>query len=158
MKIVRESVFETNSSSTHTLVIRKSGESFYPESTRLAVKWADTDDDFCYSTFQEKVSYLVSHIADKHRFNVYTYEDLLDEIENDWEYRELREYVENLGYKIVFPPSYRGDIEEIVNINHQLRERTLEEVLDDLICEHHSLKSKLTTVLGSESLIELGRD
>ena len=85
MKIVRESVFETNSSSTHTLVIRKSGESFYPESTRLAVKWADTDDDFSYSTFQEKVSYLVSHIADKHRFNVYTYEDLLDEIENDWE-------------------------------------------------------------------------
>ncbi len=160
MKKVRASIFETNSSATHTLVLSNIDEvSYYPPGSKIAIRWADTDDDYCYTTLQEKVSYLVSHLARKYKYSVYTYEDLLSEIRNDYEFRELQDYLSDLrdGYEIVFPPSYDGDIEEIVNINHQLIENYLVDVLNDLI-EPDTLQDKLKIVLSQDQRIELGRD
>ena len=164
MKKVREGLFETNSSSTHTLVYSNHAEDYYPPGHKIAIKWADTDDDCNYTTLEEKVSYLVSHIARKYIYHVYRYEDLIEEIKKDYEYLELENYLKTLnkrgGYEIVFPPGEDRDEEEwdwLININHQLIENSLEDVLDDLL-EPNSLEDKLAKILSPGSYIELGRD
>ena len=56
---------------------------------------------------------------------------------------------------MVFPKEYKGDIEEIVYINHQLLERDLNSVLEDLITEE---RDYLAEVLDPTQVIELGHD
>ena len=164
MKKIRTDIFETNSSSTHSLVYTKATEGYYPPGKKLAIHWADTDDDYNYSTLEEKVSYLVSHIARKYIYHVYKYDDLIDEIKNDYEYQAVEEYLKNInnsgGYEIVFPSCPDRDDEEwdwLININHQLIENNLEDVLDDLL-EPNSLEDKISEVLSPGSFIEIGHD
>ena len=166
MRKVRCNIFETNSSSTHDLVLTKATSDYYPPGNKLAIRWADTDDDYRYITLEEKVSYLVSHVARKHIYHVYKYEDLLEEIKDDYEYQEIVRYLKNINekYEIVFPP-YKEVVNEdgdsdlmwIININHQLMEDTLDAVLDDLI-KPTSYQSKLAEVLSPDNFIEIGHD
>lgn len=159
MKIFREKVFETNSSSTHSLVLTNIDDaSYYPPGSKIAIVWADTDEDTCYVTLREKVSYLVSHIARKYKYNVYKYEDLLEEVRNDYEFKELEAFLRRLkdGYEIVFPEKI-DDLDDFLSINHQLIENDLEAVLDDLLTPE-SLEDKIGKVLSPNQKIELGRD
>ena len=58
MKKVRNNVFETNSSSTHTLSVTKGDHSDYlSPSDTLVVEFIDTDDCIVLSTLKEKVSF-----------------------------------------------------------------------------------------------------
>ena len=164
MKIKRIGVFETNSSSTHSLVYSNDTSGYYPHGKKLAVKWADTDDDYNYTTLQEKVSYLVSHIARKYMYNVYKYDDLIEEIRDDYEFQAIEKYLKNInnsgGYEIVFPPCKDREEEEwdwLININHQLIENNLEDVLDDLL-EPETLDDKISEVLSPGNFIQIGHD
>ena len=59
------------------------------------------------------------------------------------------------GKEVVFPKEYKGDIDKIVYINHQLLERNLDGVLADLITEE---RDYLAEVLDPTQVIELGHD
>lgn len=168
MKAIRQETFETNSSSTHSLAIKTYKEKYLSPSSTLVVDFINTDDCTVLSTLKEKVSYLVSQIIDKYKYNVYDYNDLKEQVESDYDFKRIADYVmEHFGKKVVLPKSYKvhdyvdedgetyNDLDEIVNINHQIRCTSLEELLEDLVTEHHDL---LDDVLSENTLIEFGRD
>ena len=170
MKVIRSEIFETNSSSTHSLVLKGYADKNYmPPGTIVKVEWSD-EQIGNLTSLQEKVSYLVSHIANKYSYNVHTYEDFIDELKNDYEYRQLEDFLSTLGngYRISLPKEplpfededgekYNVDIEDLISINHQLQESCLEDVLDSLLMEN-SLETKLARVLDPETKIEFGHD
>lgn len=168
MKAIRQETFETNSSSTHSLVIKTYKEKYLSPSSTLVVDFINTDDCTVLSTLKEKVSYLVSQIIDKYKYNVYDYNDLKEQVESDYDFKRIADYVmEHFGKKVVLPKSYKvhdyvdedgetyNDLDEIVNINHQIRYTNLDDLLNDLVTEHHDL---LDDVLNENTLIEFGRD
>ena len=168
MKAIRQETFETNSSSTHSLVIKTYKEKYLSPSSTLVVDFINTDDCTVLSTLKEKVSYLVSQIIDKYKYNVYDYNDLKEQVESDYDFKRIADYVmEHFNKKVVLPKSYKvhgyidedgdthNDLDEIVNINHQIRCTSLEELLEDLATKHHDL---LDDVLSEDTLIEFGRD
>lgn len=168
MKAIRQETFETNSSSTHSLAIKTYKEKYLSPSSTLVVDFINTDDCTVLSTLKEKVSYLVSQIIDKYKYNVYDYNDLKEQVESDYDFKRIADYVmEHFGKKVVLPKSYKvhdyvdedgetyNDLDEIVNINHQIRCTSLEGLLEDLVTEHHDL---LDDVLNENTLIEFGRD
>lgn len=168
MKAIRQETFEANSSSTHSLVIKTYKEKYLSPSSTLVVDFINTDDCYVLSTLKEKVSYLVSQIIDKYKYNVYDYNNLKEQVESDYDFKRIADYVmEHFGKKVVLPKSYKvhdyvdedgetyNDLDEIVNINHQIRRTSLEELLEDLVTEHHDL---LDDVLSENTLIEFGRD
>lgn len=168
MKAIRQETFETNSSSTHSLAIKTYKEKYLSPSSTLVVDFINTDDCTVLSTLKEKVSYLVSQIIDKYKYNVYDYNDLKEQVESDYDFKRIADYVmEHFGKKVVLPKSYKvhdyvdedgeayNDLDEIVNINHQIRYTNLDDLLNDLVTEHHDL---LDDVLNENTLIEFGRD
>ena len=168
MESIRKDVFETNSSSTHTLTIKEYKQEYLSPSSTLVVDFINTDDCTVLSTLKEKVSYLVSQIIDKYKYNVYDYDDLKEQVERDYDFQRIANYVmTKFNKKVVLPKSYKvhsyvdedgdthNDLDEIVNINHQIRCTSLEELLEDLVTEHHDL---LDDVLSENTLIEFGRD
>lgn len=168
MKAIRQETFETNSSSTHSLAIKTYKEKYLSPSSTLVVDFINTDDCTVLSTLKEKVSYLVSQIIDKYKYNVYDYNDLKEQVESDYDFKRIADYVmEHFGKKVVLPKSYKvhdyvdedgetyNDLDEIVNINHQIRCTSLEGLLENLVTEHHDL---LDDVLSENTLIEFGRD
>lgn len=159
MESIRKGVFETNSSSTHTLTIKEYKQEYLSPSSTLVVDFINTDDCTVLSTLKEKVSYLVSQIIDKYKYNVYDYNDLKEQVESDYDFKRIADYVmEHFGKKVVLPKSYNSqgdDLDEIVNINHQIRCTNLDDLLNDLVTEHHDL---LDDVLNENTLIEFGRD
>lgn len=139
---IRNSVFETNSSSTHTLVIRnKSIDDYLPYGKHIKIQWIDTDDYQILETLQEKLSYLISHIANKLKYSCNNYEDLIEELNENYEYNRIKEFIFNTFDKeIRFPnidKNYYDDIEDIAEINHQLipwsTNAVVDSVLDELI-------------------------
>ena len=69
MKIVRNNIFETNSSSTHSLTFNgKENYNFISPNSKLVIEFIDTDDWSYLCTLKEKVSYLVSQIINKYKF------------------------------------------------------------------------------------------
>lgn len=168
MKAIRQETFETNSSSTHSLAIKTYKEKYLSPSSTLVVDFINTDDCTVLSTLKEKVSYLVSQIIDKYKYNVYDYNDLKEQVESDYDFKRIADYVmEHFGKKVVLPKSYKvhdyvdedgetyNDLDEIVNINHQIRYTNLDDLLNNLVTEHHDL---LDDVLNENTLIEFGRD
>lgn len=169
MKTIRSNTFETNSSSTHSLTVsRGNGEDYLSPSSTLVVDFIDTDDERVLSTLKEKVSYLVSQIVERYKYDVYDYEDLKEQVENCYDFKRIAEYVmERFGKKVVLPKNYYTDYEnedgeryesplqDITNINHQIRCSNLDVLLDDLVSEHHDL---LDDVLSPDRVIEFGRD
>ena len=158
MKVVRNSVFETNSSSTHSLVYTRSMslEEYVPKNSTIKVKFIDTDDETSLHTLADKVSYLVSHIVNDYKYNAATYDDLIEEVKNSWSFKKLNYYVEeHYNKSIVFPESYKGDLEEIVNINHQLIESDFDSLCKDIVNED---RDYLGEILSPDKSIDFGRD
>lgn len=157
MKKVRENVFETNSSSTHSLTIgRTKGKDYTQPGKFLKIRWFDEEETL--TTLEEKVSYLVSHIASWYKWNAPSYEDLIEEIKENYDFKRIERYVkEKYDKEIVFPEKYNGDLEDIVEINHQLQSwnHQINEVLDDLINWDRDL---LDEVLQDGKDITFGRD
>lgn len=155
----RINTFETNSSSTHALSIgTELHENYVPYGKNLKIRWIDTDDERVLSTLTDKVSYLVSHIASWYKYNAVDYEDLIDQIKDDMNFRMINEYVKYKYKKeIVFPEKHTGDLEDIVNINHQLTSwnHNINEVVKDIVDEE---RDYLAEVLEDGKYIMFGRD
>ena len=119
----------------HNENLRKDNNDYVPFGNNLKIRFIDTDEEVVLSTLKDKVSYLVSHIASWYKYNATNYEDLIDSIKMNYDFRRIEEYVnQKYGKQIVFPDKYDGDIEDIVNINHQLISwgNTLNELLEDM--------------------------
>ena len=158
MKKIRNKTFETNSSSTHSLSYcgNVNLDTYTPVGDKIVIEFINTDDGGTFTTLKRKVSYLVSHIINNYKYNCLDYEDLVEQVSNSYDFKRISNYVKNkYGKEVVFPKEYKGDIEEIVYINHQLLERNLDGVLEDLITEE---RDYLAEVLDPTQVIELGRD
>ena len=157
MKKIRKDVFETNSSSTHALTLgRPLGKDYVSPGKYLKIKWFDEEETL--TILEEKVSYLVSHIASWYKWNVPSYEALIEEIKDNWDFKRIENYVkEKYNKEIVFPEKYDGELEDIVEINHQLQSwnHRIDEILDDLITWDRDL---LDEVLQDGKDIVFGRD
>lgn len=154
---IRNGVFETNSSSTHALVHNsKENYDFLSPSRQLIIDFVNANGIVTYSTLREKVSYLVSQIINKYKYDVLSYEDLIKEVEENYNFQRIKRYVEeHYNKEIVFPKKYEGDLEEIVDINHQLTDwRDLDDLLRDMV----TYSDLLGEVLSPSSSIELDRD
>jgi hypothetical protein len=158
MKKIRNKTFETNSSSTHSLSYcgNVNLDTYTPVGDKIVIDFINTDDGGTFTTLKRKVSYLVSHIVNNYKYNCLDYEDLVEQVSNSYDFKRISNYVKNkYGKEVVFPKEYKGDIEEIVYINHQLLERDLDSVLEDLITEE---RDYLAEVLDPTQVIELGHD
>lgn len=161
MEKIRNKTFETNSSSTHALTMGEKIKvsDYEPYGSNLKIRWIDTDDEYVLSTLVDKVSYLVSHIASWYINNVRDYEELIELIQTDYQFQKIERVVMNVYHKqIVFPKEYDGDLEDLVNINHQLTSwnHQLSEILHELIdIDDETL---LNIVLENGRYIEFGRD
>ena len=158
MKKIRNKTFETNSSSTHSLSYcgNVNLDTYTPVGDKIVIEFINTDDGGTFTTLKRKVSYLVSHIVNNYKYNCLDYEDLVEQVSNSYDFKRISNYVKNkYGKEVVFPKEYKGDIDEIVYINHQLLERNLDGVLEDLIKEE---RDYLAEVLDPTQVIELGHD
>lgn len=158
MKKIRNKTFETNSSSTHSLSYcgNVNLDTYTPVGDKIVIEFINTDDGGTFTTLKRKVSYLVSHIVNNYKYNCLDYEDLVEQVSNSYDFKRISNYVKNkYGKEVVFPKEYKGDIDEIVYINHQLLERDLNSVLEDLITEE---RDYLAEVLDPTQVIELGHD
>lgn len=158
MKKIRNKTFETNSSSTHSLSYcgNVNLDTYTPVGDKIVIEFINTDDGGTFTTLKRKVSYLVSHIINNYKYNCLDYEDLVEQVSNSYDFKRISNYVKNkYGKEVVFPKEYKGDIEEIVYINHQLLERDLDSVLENLITEE---RDYLAEVLDPTQIIELGHD
>ena len=159
MKKIRRETFETNSSSTHALTIGKKLDNDYtPFGDTLKIYWMNTDDESVSNTLKEKVSYLVSHIASWYKYDVENYDELLEQIKSNYYFHMLEDFVKiKYNKQIVFPKTYEGDIEDIVNINHQLTSwnHSLTEILEDIVDKD---RIYLAEVLEDGNNIVFGRD
>lgn len=158
MKIVRNKIFETNSSSTHSLTFNnKETYNFLSPNSKLVIEFIDTDDYFSLCTLQEKVSYLVSQIINKYKYGALNYQDLINDIEENWDFKRIKKYVkEKYNKEIVFPEKYEGNLDDIVIINHQLTDwHDLDDLLKDIYSYDHDY---LAEVLSPSSIIVIGRD
>ena len=159
MKKIRRETFETNSSSTHALSIGKKLDNDYtPFGDTLKIYWMNTDDESVLNTLKEKVSYLVSHIASWYKYGVENYDELLEQIKSNYYFHMLEDFVKiKYNKQIVFPKTYEGDIEDIVNINHQLTSwnHSLTEILEDIVDKD---RIYLAEVLEDGNNIVFGRD
>lgn len=154
---IRNGVFETNSSSTHALVYnKKENYDFLSPSRQLIIDFVNANGIVTYNTLKEKVSYLVSQIINKYKYSVLSYEDLIKEVEENYDFQRIKRYVEeHYNKEIVFPKKYEGDLDEIVDINHQLTDwRDLDDLLRDMV----TYSDLLGEVLSPSSSIELDRD
>lgn len=100
---------------------------------------------------------MVSHIISWYKWNAENYEDLIEQVKENRDFKKIEYYVqERYGKKIVFPEKYDGDLEDIVEINHQLQswEHDLDEVLRDMVDE----RDLLDEVLSDGKMIIFGRD
>ena len=158
MKKIRNKTFETNSSSTHSLSYcgNVNLDTYTPVGDKIVIEFINTDDGGTFTTLKRKVSYLVSHIVNNYKYNCLDYEDLVEQVSNSYDFKRISNYVKNkYGKEVVFPKEYKGDIDEIVYINHQLLERNLDGILADLITEE---RDYLAEVLDPTQVIELGHD
>lgn len=162
MKKIRRETFETNSSSTHALSIGKKLDNDYtPFGDTLKIYWMNTDDESVLNTLKEKVSYLVSHIASWYKYDVEDYDELLEQIKSNYDFHMLEDFVKiKYNKQIVFPKTYEGDIEDIVNINHQLTSwnHSLTEILEDIEDIVDEDRNYLAEVLEDGNNIVFGRD
>lgn len=155
MRTERKCTFETNSSSTHTLTICKENNNYIPKNNKILIKFIDTNNDIIYYSLKEKVSYLVGHIIEHYKWDCIDYEDLIKNVKYDYDFRKIERYIfENFGKEIVFPKEYKGDLEDIVNINHQLLNNDLDMLLRDLLDERDYLRE----YFENDKIVEIGHD
>lgn len=156
MRKTRTEVFETNSSSTHCLTTAKRNDNYVPQSSKIVIEFISTDDYYCLSSLKEKVSYLVSYIVHQYQYDVRNYQELVEEVEEDYDFKKIVKYVlERYGKEVVLPTDYEGDIEYITEINHQLISDNFNDFLRD-ICDYD--RNYLAEILAVDKKIEFGRD
>lgn len=156
MKKTRNNVFETNSSSTHSLTMgRPLGNDYIPYGKNLKIRWFD--EEHTLTTLVDKVSYLVSHIASWYIYNAEDYEDLIEQVKDNWDFKRIEGYVKEHYDKDIVFPKYDGDIEDMIEINHQLVSwnHDINEVIEDMLNEE---RDYLAEVLQDGKDIEFGRD
>ena len=164
---MRNKTFETNSSSTHSLVLKKYADDNYTSaSNKIVVDFIDTDSMYRASSLKEKVSYLVSQIINNYKYDVLDYKDLKEQIENDYNFKRIKEYVkEHFNKEVVLPnefdnynedEDYEKSIDEIVNINHQLINHDFDELLKDIVISYN--RDFLGEILNPNTEIEFGHD
>lgn len=156
----RYNIFETNSSSTHCLTLKTYEDKEYlPKSDKIIVNFIDTDEEIVLTSLRDKVSYLVSQIINNYKWDVQNYHDLKEQIEKNYDFIRIKNYVEDkFNKKVILPDKYDiedDDIEDIVNINHQLHAYNLDELLDDLVKYNHD---PLDDVLAPDKSIKFGHD
>lgn len=158
MKKIRQMIFETNSSSTHslTLINPLPQENFTSKSKHIIIRFINTDDESSLASLDDKVSYLVSQIVDQYKWDSLNYEDLIEQVTDDSDFKTISEYVQmRYGKDIVFPEKYEGCLDEITYINHQIRNSRLTDLLHDIVEEERNL---LEEVLENGKRIDFGRD
>lgn len=108
---IRNGLFETNSSSVHSLVLK---EHNYPKRDKIVIRPMQTD-DMIITDIEDKVSYLASFII----YNSYCYGDLT-ELRDNYSWNRFKGEVEEiLGCDIEFCEGYDPDA---IEINHQLHD------------------------------------
>ena len=168
MIILRNNVFETNSSSTHTLSIGNKREDYLPKNKRMVIRFINTDEERTLTTLKDKVSYLVSQIINRYKYNYNEYEELKERVEDSYDYQRIKDYVyDRFGITIELPKNHKvtrykdeygntyTNLDEIVEINHQISYGDLDELLRDLVIEN---REYLDDVLDENSYIVFGRD
>ena len=156
MKKIRNNIFETNSSSTHSLVVSNVCNDYLPFGDTLKIRFFNEEDTL--NTLSDKVSYLVSHIISWYCYDAENYDDLICQVKENNDFKYIESYIQNhFGKRIVFPDSYDGDLEDIVEINHQLRSwnHSLNEILEDL---YQQDVDYLAEILTNGKAIKFGRD
>ena len=165
LKTIREQTFETNSSSTHTLTLKNNDDNDYVSTDdKLVVYFMDTDEECVLLSLHEKVSYLVSQIVNKRKWQHNNYQSLKESVENCWDFCRIKDYVKRhfnkdlelpKDYKVINEYADEEDaLSEIVNINHQLYSESLDECLSSLVTDHDLLDD----VLSPKTMIVFGRD
>lgn len=164
---IRFNTFETNSSSTHSLTLKNYNDEHYlSPSNKVIVDFIDTDDEYVLTTLKEKVSYLVSLIISRYKYDCLNYADLKQQIEENWEFRRIKDKVkEKFNKEVVLPEKYvtydeddnpvEDYLDDIVNINHQLFSTSLDESLRDMATYDRDL---LDEALSPGTNIVFGRD
>jgi hypothetical protein len=163
---IRIETFETNSSSTHNLSIKNYKDEHYTtDDKKLIIHFIDTDEESVLTTLHEKVSYLVSQIINRYKWETNNYQNLKELVEDSWDFKRLKYYIkEKFDKDLMLPDTYAVNpdyydeddcvLSEIVNINHQLYSESLDECLRELVTDHDLLED----VLSENTYIEFGRD
>lgn len=155
---IRYNTFETNSSSTHSLTIKRYKDDFYlSESNKIIVEFIDTNDYISLTSLKEKVSYLVSLIVNRYKYVILNYKDLKEQVENCLDFIRIKNYVkETYNKDVILPENIElENVEDIVEINHQLYSTSLDETLQDLVSSNLDY---LGMVLSPETNIRIGHD
>lgn len=164
---MRNKTFETNSSSTHSLVLKRYVDDAYTSaSNKIVVDFINTESMHRASSLKEKVSYLVSQIINNYKYDVLDYKDLKEQVENDYNFKRINEYVkEHFNKEVVLPnefdnydedEDYEKSIDEIVSINHQLVNHDFDELLKDIVISYN--RDFLGEILNPNTEIEFGHD
>lgn len=163
----RLNIFETNSSSTHALTIKDYEDTHYlSPSNKLIVDFINTDDERVLTTLRAKVSYLVSLIINRYKYDCIDYADLKEQVEHSYDFIKIKDKVkEKFGKEVVLPEKYvtydeddnpiSDNLNDIVNINHQLYSDSLQESLEDMTNYGRDL---LDEALSSNTKIVFGSD
>jgi len=126
VKVIRKGMFETNSSSIHSLVLKKEDCYFYTDGRKkLYIKWYDFDGNIKnLLTLEDKVSYLVTHMGNRKKYSVESYQELIEELEESYDFRDIKKIVlEAFDKELVFKKltkSEEKNFEDIVSVNHEL--------------------------------------
>ena len=92
MKKIRNNVFETNSSSTHALTTTNNlGKDYVPFGNTLKIRFFNEEETL--TTLADKVSYLVSHIISWYKWDVASYDDLIEQVKENSDFRRIEYYV-----------------------------------------------------------------
>lgn len=159
MRTIRKNTFETNSSSTHSVTMcQENIENYVDDNDEILITFVDTSKFSGFGTLQEKLSYLVSHIANYYKDANDNYESFIDDIKHDWDFIDLEDFIKTrYNKRIVFPENFEGHLEDIVDINHQLYEYDFADVLKDM-CSERENEFYFEIIFQPKAYIEIGRD
>lgn len=159
---IRVNTFETNSSSTHSLTVKNYiDDDYLSPSNKVIVDFIDTDDEYSLDSLKAKVSYLVSHIINRYKYDCMNYADLKEQVEHDYDFICIKDKVkEKFDKEVMLPETYTtygsdNNLEDIVTINHQLYSTSLQELLRDMFTFDRDL---LDETLNPNTRIIFGRD
>ena len=148
---IRKSIFETNSSAVHSLVLSRHT---YKKVRSVTVYEVNTFHQTDFVTLREKVSYLVCFLIYSKLYHCQC--ETLDEIKETYQYKELEKEIKNLiGATIKFPKNF--DINRI-EYNHQLVDNAYD--IDEFIysmCGTYGMKG-LAQILDEATYIDVYYD
>ena len=137
---IRHELYETNSSSVHSLVLKSND---YEKKKKITIFPVKAESGNRFATLAEKVSYIASFIL--------YHNGSLDGLEDLWYWTNFIKEVEEItGCEVVIPKNFKYDE---IEINHQLVEYS--SYPDSLI---ESLGGSLATILDDKTTIVVESD